>query len=1040
MKTTRLRGARTHNLRSVDLDLEPGSLVVLAGPSGAGKSSLAFGTLYAEGQRRYVESFSAYARQFLERLARPPVDSLDPVPAAIAVDRQAPVRTSRSTVGTMTEVTDYAKSLWARAATLHCPSCDRPVRPDDPETAAEAVLASALEGAKLLVTYPAPVPTPDDFVGVRETLVGLGYRRVLVGESASILDLDEVRPSDLFGEAAPKRRRGHAPARIARSASKTTKKTKKKRRPSRRRPVEPRDGGAPARAPAPPPAFEVVADRLVARASDRGRLVESVEAALRHGAGRAAVRVVDGAVHRFSTGLTCAHCERSFRRATPGLFTFNSPVGACPTCRGFGRTIGVDVDKVIPDPSLSLRDGAVRAFRGRAAMWERRELLKHAKKAGIPTDVPVASLDAAQRAWIIEGDELGYPKGWWGIRGWFRWMESRAYKMHVRVFLSRYRKYETCAACEGARLTPEALWFRLGDLRLPDLYALPVSEALAFVRGLHGSRRDPTTSLLVSEVESRLTMLVDVGLGYLTLDRASRSLSGGETQRVALTSALGASLTGAMFVLDEPTVGLHPRDVDKLEAVVRGLVHADNVALVVEHDETMIRAADRVVELGPGAGERGGTIVFDGTPSALSRANTATGRALRQRAETFQRRRTGTGVIRLEGATGNNLADVDVEIPRGALTCVTGVSGSGKSSLILETLFPAVARAFEREGRAALPHRSISGHESLSGVVRVDQSPLGRTSRGNPATYLKIWDAIRKRFTGEPLARDRGYTPGTFSFNVAGGRCEACRGEGAETVEMQFLADVTFACPECGGRRFVGEVLEVLHRGMSVADVLELTASEAKVRFEGDAKIEEGLCPLEDVGLGYIRLGQPLNTLSGGEAQRLKLAEALSNATAGSLVLLDEPTAGLHPDDVAPLLEVFTRLVERGDTVVVVEHDMRVAAQATRGVESSPEVRRRKWRDKEARRLPLSSRGSSVSRPTRPRRPSRPRGSGRRSAPITASMGSPSSAPRSTTSAGSTWRSHESNWSSSPGRAAAASPPSRSTWCTQKGSAAISRH
>ncbi len=943
MKTTRLRGARTHNLRGIDLDLAPGSLVVLAGPSGAGKSSLAFSTLYAEGQRRYVESFSTYARQFLERLARPPVDSLDPVPAAIAVDRQAPVRTSRSTVGTMTEIADYAKSLWARASTLVCPSCDREVVSDSTEGAADAVFAAADAGAKLLVTYRVPVAEVGDFVGVREALVEDGYRRVLSpADHEVIVDLDDVRPSDLFGEAFVKasgrRRSAKKPAAKTAKTAKTKKPAKKpakkRRRSARRKPeVAATKGRGPG---ASAPELEVVADRLVSRAADRPRLVEAIETAFRRGAGRATVRVIGGEVHRFSTGLHCAHCERKFRPATPGMFTFNSPVGACEACRGFGRTIAVDVDKVIPDPSLSLADGALRAWQGKAAKWERRELLKHAKRVGVPTDVPVADFTKAQREWLVDGDEVGYPKGWWGIRGWFRWMESRAYKMHVRVFLSRYRKYETCADCAGTRLKPEALAFRIAGRHLPDFYRVPVHEALSFVQEMGRRQHDPATALLVHEVEARLTTLADVGLGYLTLDRASRTLSGGETQRVALTSALGASLKGAMFVLDEPTVGLHPSDVTRLDAVVRRLSQGDNVVIVVEHDETMIRGADRVVELGPGAGEAGGVIVFDGTPQALRKADTATGRALRSRHRGGRERRSGDGTLVLEGATGNNLVGVDLRIPRGALTVITGVSGSGKSSLILETLHPAVARALGAKGGVALPHGRLRGHDKFAGVVKVDQSPLGRTSRGNPATYLKIWDVIRQRFCAEPLAKERGYTPGTFSFNVAGGRCEACRGEGAETVEMQFLADVTFTCPECAGRRFVGEVLEVEHRGLSIADVLALTVNEAAARFEGDSRVLGRLRPLEDVGLGYLRLGQPLNTLSGGEAQRLKLAEALSGAAPGSLVLLDEPTAGLHAQDIAPLLEVLDRLVTRGDTVVVVEHDMRVAARADHVVDLGP--------------------------------------------------------------------------------------------------------
>ena len=890
MQPTILRGARTHNLRGVDLDFQPGTLVAVVGPSGAGKSSLAFGTLYAEGQRRYVESFSAYARQFLERLARPPVDRLEPVPAGIAVDRQAPVRTSRSTVGTMTEIADYAKALWARAAVLSCPSCGRPVRRDDPEVAAAEVLAAA-PGARLTVTYPVPVLSAEHFLGVRESLLADGYRRVIVGDV--LRDLDDVPPSAVVMDA---QRNGRGAVPLA-----------------------------------------VLADRTVARARNRSRLVEALESAMRLGAGRADVLVEGAGAFRFSKGLACAHCGLAFRDATPGMFSFNSPIGACETCRGFGRTIGVDYERVIPDRSLTLEGGAVRAWNGKAAKWERRELGKHARLAGVPMDVPLTQLSAEQISWLVDGDEVGWPKGWWGLRGWFEWLETRAYRMHVRVFLSRYRKYEECHACGGTRLKPEALHWRIEGRNVPEMYAMPVSEALAFLEGQRERLRgDPAAAMVLAECTARMRMLVDVGLGYLTLDRTSRTLSGGEAQRVALTSALGASLTGAMFVLDEPTVGLHPSDVQRLFGVVRRLVSGDNLVIVVEHDPSVIRGADRVIELGPGAGEHGGEVVFDGTPGALRRAPTATGRALRRRLAQSRTRRSPSGWLRLHGATGHNLRGDDVSIPIGALTCVTGVSGSGKSTLVLETLFPAVARALDQTAPEALAHERLVGVDAIAGAVQVDQAPLGRTSRGNPATYMKAWDVVRKRFAREPLARARGFGPGTFSFNVPGGRCEACRGEGAETVEMQFLADVSFSCPECGGRRFVGPVLEVLHGGLSIADVLAQTVTETVERFADDAELVSRLEPLVHVGLGYLRLGQALNTLSGGEAQRIKLAEALARSTPGALVVLDEPTAGLHADDVTPLLAVLDRLVDRGDTVVVVEHDMRVAAHADHVIDLGP--------------------------------------------------------------------------------------------------------
>ncbi|MGF1467175.1 MAG: excinuclease ABC subunit UvrA [Sandaracinaceae bacterium] len=885
MRPIHLRGARTHNLRGIDLDLEPGSLVAIVGPSGAGKSSLAFATLYAEGQRRYVESFSAYARQFLERLARPPVDELDPIAASVAVDRQAPVRTSRSTVGTMTEIADYAKGLWARAAELWCPTCGRPVVRDHPEAVASELLGG-IDGERLLVT--APVPAGDDaegFLEIRQALVEDGYRRLVL--DGAVADLDEVPPSRVAGTE-----------------------------------------------------LAVLVDRLRVGAADRGRLVEALEAGMRLGRGQVDVHVPGAGAFRYSRGLHCPHCDEAYRDATPGLFSFNSPVGACETCRGFGRTIGVDWGRVFPDRSLSLRGGAIHPWRGKATAWERRYLARRAKAARVPMDRPVRELTEAQWSWLQDGEPgADFPDGWVGLSGWFAWLNTRTYKMHVRVLLSRYRSYDRCEACGGGRLKPEALGWRVAGRSIVDLFRMPVGEALAFLRDeARPVADDGATGLLRRECEQRLEALVDVGLSYLTLDRASRTLSGGEAQRVALTGAVGASLTGALFVLDEPTVGLHPVDVERLQRVVRRLADQDNTVLVVEHDESMIRSVERVLELGPAAGEGGGRRVFDGPVADLERAETPTGRALRANGvaprPAIARR---AGALRLTGARGHNLQGVDVTFPLGALSCVTGVSGSGKSSLVLETLVPAVLGARgERSEAAPLPHDGLDGAEALSGVVHVDQSPLGRTSRGNPATYLKVWDLIRKRFVREPLARERGYTPGFFSFNVPGGRCETCAGEGAETVEMQFLADVSFSCPDCQGRRFVGPILEVRHRGATVADLLEETAQAAAARFADDREIAGRLQPLLDVGLGYLRLGQPLNTLSGGEAQRLKLASTFAGTPAGALVVLDEPTAGLHRDDVDPLLRSLEGLVARGDTVIVVEHDMRVAARADHVVDLGP--------------------------------------------------------------------------------------------------------
>ncbi len=909
MRALRLRGARTNNLKGIDLDIEPGTFMVVTGPSGAGKSSLAFGTLYAEGQRRYVESFSAYARQFLERLARPPVDSLEPVPAAIGVDRRASVKTSRSTVATLTELSDYAKQLWAHAATLRCTRCGADVHAHTPQSAAEAVLSS-LPGERVVVTYPVPVADAAHFLDVRESLVRDGYHRLW--RNSEVQELDQIRPSDILGTSA-----GDAP--VAKSAK------ARKRKPE------------PAAVAAAPTFVQVVTDRARAASEDKPRLVEALEAAFERGLGEACVATPAGQTLRFSRGLRCDECGAQYRRPTPGLFSYNSPIGACDACRGFGRVIDVDWDKVFPDHRKTLADGAIKPWSGKATQWERRLLTRYCARAGVPMNIPYEQLTAAQRRGLVEGDGGGWQKGYPGLQRWFKWLESRAYKMHVRVLLSRYRKYVECTACHGTRFKPEVLAYRVADRTLPEFYGCSVNEAGEIVAQLLAAApSDPSYQQALRETLARLQTLDAVGLGYLTLDRSARTLSGGELQRVSLTSALGASLTGTLFVLDEPTVGLHPADVARLLPVVRQLAERDNIVVVVESDDAFVRAADRVVELGPAAGELGGQIVFDGTASQLQLANTATAQALREGKVATRAARKPGKTLRLCGATGNNLQGVELELPIAGLSCVTGVSGSGKSSLVLDTLVPAVAQALGDASMPALPFTSLHGIEAIKSLVFVDQSPLGRTSRGNPATYLGAWDVVRKHFAKAKLSVERGYTAGRFSFNVAGGRCEACKGEGAETVEMQFLSDVTFSCPQCGGKRFTGPVLDVLVAGKSVAGVLELSAREARTVFAGYPDICARLDPLIDVGAGYLRLGQSLNTLSGGEAQRLKLAAALADATSDALIVLDEPTAGLHAQDIVPLLHTLRTLCERGNTVVVVEHDMRLAAAADHVVDLGP--------------------------------------------------------------------------------------------------------
>ncbi len=884
MEPTRLRNARTHNLRGVDLDLTPGELVAVAGVSGAGKSSLCIDTLYAEGQRRFVESFSAYARQFLERRDRPPVGSLDPVAPAIAVDRGAPVRTSRSTVGTMTELADYLRLLWARASTIVCEGCGREVRRGTVNLAADAVL-SRVEGggSRVVVTYRVATDDPERYLGVRERLLEEGYRRVLIENSAR--DLDEVAPSE-----AVKR------------------------------------GG-----------LDVVIDRLVAREAERTRVAEALGTAMARGR-RADVHFVDqgGAPMRFSRGLDCAYCDRSYPDASPALFSYQSPLGACEACRGFGRNIDIDWEKVVPDPSLSIDEGAIKPWNSKATQWERKKLLEFCKKQKIPTNAPWKTLKETDRTTLLEGT-----KGFDGVRPWFSWLETKAYAMHVRVFLSRFRKYVTCTTCHGSRMRPEVDRYRVCGLSITEASAMPVAELRARLAELPPT--DEPTDRVAAEIRARLGYLDDVGVGYLTLDRASRTLSGGEVQRVALTAALGTSLTGTLMVLDEPTAGLHPRDAAKLIEVARGIAALGNVTLVIEHDLGLIASADRVVELGPDAGEHGGTVVYDGAPSGLSSAKTPTGEAMRERGPARTQRRPPKGWLTLRGARGHNLKGVDARFALGVLTCVTGVSGSGKSSLVGETLYPALTRALAARALAVqaeepLPHDGLDGADAVRAVMHVDQGPLGRTTRGNPATYLGVYDRIRARFAQSPESKARGYSTRTFSFNVEGGRCPSCEGAGYETVEMQFLADVSFLCPDCKGRRFRDEVLEVRVKGASIADVLDMSADAIVEHFRDDHALVSAVEPMRSVGLGYLRMGQSLSTLSGGEAQRLKLAAALGEAGKGSVVILDEPTTGLHRRDVARVFDTLDALVERGATVIVVEHDPYVAARADRVIDLGPEA------------------------------------------------------------------------------------------------------
>ena len=933
-----IQGARQNNLKNLTLEIPLNQLVVVTGVSGSGKSSLVFDTLYAEGQRRYVETFSPYARQFLDRMDKPQVDRIEGIPPAIAIDQTNPVRTSRSTVGTMTELNDHVKLLFARAAELYCRGCGGKVVRDAPEAiyAALTERAQAAGDPRLVIAFPVAVPKNFTEAEVKQLLESQGYSRI-----------------------------------HARRADGT---------------------------------LEVVQDRLRMAAAEKTRVIEALEAALKIGQGKVNVYVagdegepVPHPAWRYSSDLHCADCDIHYADPTPSLFSFNSPIGACDACRGFGRVIGIDFGLIVPDEGKTLREGAVRPWQTASFKECQDELIKYAGKRGIPLDTPFRKLSAAERKWVLEGEpewenwKKSWPGTWYGVRKFFDWLETKSYRMHIRVLLSKYRAYTPCPTCEGARLKHDALLWRLGTkqdadqvfgaykrfrplnvrwgedklatlpgLTVHDLMLLPIARCRSFFDTLHlPAPLDEATDLLLTEIRSRLSYLCQVGLAYLTLDRQSRTLSGGEVQRINLTTALGTSLVNTLFVLDEPSIGLHPRDMGRVIAVMHRLRDAGNSLVVVEHDPQIMFAADRLLDMGPGPGERGGEVVSFGTPAELKASRSLTAEYL------SGRRRADGGIaptpvrpdgprIELLGATEHNLKNVDVAIPLGHLVCITGVSGSGKSTLMQDVLHAALLKAKGKPTETPGAHRALAGAELIEDVVMVDQSPIGRTTRSNPASYVGAFDAIRKLFALEPLALERGYTAGTFSFNSGNGRCPTCSGNGFEHVEMQFLSDVYLRCPDCNGRRFRDEVLEVTLAGknggnaLSLADVLELTVAEALAFFADNAQVQAVLAPLADVGLEYLKLGQPVPTLSGGEAQRLKLAGHLVEATKGApaaggllrkgkLFLFDEPTTGLHFDDIAKLLGALRKLIATGHSVAVIEHNLDVIRASDWIIDLGPE-------------------------------------------------------------------------------------------------------
>lgn len=952
----RIRGARQHNLKGLDLDIRTGELTVVTGPSGSGKSSLVFDTLFAEGQRRYVETFSAYARQFLDRMDKPAVDRVEGVPPAIAIDQTNPVRSSRSTVGTMTELNDHLKLLFARGAELFDRETALPVRHDSPETIFAELQrrAAAQNDPRLVLTFPVELPANTTAEEVEQWLSASGYTRV--------------------------------------QAERTVQREVKEEAPAKGKKAKPAIEAV--------KLLDVVADRFRLAGADTARVMEAIEVGLKRGGGRLTVYALkdegEPEIWKFSTGLHCPESDIRYTEPTPSMFSFNSPVGACDSCRGFGRVIGVDYGLVIPNDKLTLRNGAIKVFQTPAWKECQDDLMRHAEAAGIPRDTPWAKLTPEQQAWVKNGSPQWNGKWnqqWYGVGRFFEYLESKAYKMHIRVLLSKYRSYTECPVCRGARLKTDSLLWRVGtkaqaDAVLPpaqrylpagvrwsraqlealpglclhDLMLMPLTSLRRFFDSIAPAQagsagEQQALKLLLDEINTRIRYLCEVGIGYLTLDRQSRTLSGGEVQRINLTTALGTSLVNTLFVLDEPSIGLHPRDMARIVDAMKRLRDAGNTLVVVEHDPAVMLAADRLIDMGPGPGERGGQIVFDGTPEQIRAADTLTGAYLGARKTIgmgFKRAVTdSTPRLILEGATEHNLQNVSVEFPLQRLVVVTGVSGSGKSTLIQDVLAPALMRHFGQSTESPGAHDRLLGAEQLADVVFVDQSPIGKTARSNPVSYVGAWDAIRALFADAPLARQRSYTPAKFSFNSGDGRCPTCGGSGFEHVEMQFLSDVYLRCPDCDGKRYRPEILEVkIERGgrmLSVADVLELTVNEAAHLFSHDREVIRALQPIVDVGLEYVKLGQPVPTLSGGEAQRLKLAgflaEAAKAASAsrqpvsrkGTLFLFDEPTTGLHFDDIAKLMRSLRKLIDAGHSLVVIEHNLDVIRAADWLIDLGPE-------------------------------------------------------------------------------------------------------
>jgi excinuclease ABC subunit A len=926
-----IRGARTHNLKNISCEIPHGKLTVISGVSGSGKSSLAFDTIYAEGQRRYVESLSAYARQFLERIEKPDVELIDGLAPAIAIKQKNSTRNPRSTVATATEVYDYLRLLYARCGTVHCVHCDGLVKRDSIDEIAAAVLALG-EGTRLNALFPVrhvePAPVPEAKPARRL----MKSAAKAASKPAAESPLTEALKARLVELRAAGFNRLYQQGNICEFSTPES--------------LLDLDFTLP---------VFVLLDRIVVSDGNRARIVDAVEIAFRE-AGEVTFEelprdeTADRPRHRFSAAYECKSCHCPGREPEPRLFSFNNPYGACPRCQGFGNTMDFDLNLIIQDKGLSLADGAIDPWnRPKYRPWFT-EFRKHAAELGVRLDVPWRELPEAQREIVLRG------KGTFvGVYGFFTQMERKKYKLHVRVMLSKYRGYAECPDCRGQRLRAEARSVRINGLSICQSTALTIAQAKAFFHALTLSpMHEEIAGPILHEVRQRLSFLDAVGLEYLSLDRLASSLSGGEAQRIQLATSLGSQLVGALYVLDEPSIGLHSRDTARLIHILKDLRDLGNTIIVVEHDADILRAADHLLDLGPGAGELGGHLLAEGLLAEIeANPNSLTGRYLSGQLSIpipTRRRLPGKERLVLRGATANNLHNLNVEIPLGMLVAITGVSGSGKSTLVHQVLYRAVARALGQSEGAdpSSVYKSLTGVERINDVVLVDQTPIGRTPRSNPITYIKGFDMVRELFSQQPEAKRLSLTPGHFSFNVPGGRCNTCEGDGTVTVEMQFLADVELPCEECNGTRYQAKILNVDYKGKNIHDVLQMTVKEALRFFAGQARLLEKLAVLDEIGLGYLRLGQSATTLSGGEAQRVKLAAHLSQVRAANAVakpsqasrvlyILDEPTTGLHFDDVSKLLTAFRKLIDGGGSLIVIEHNLDVIKSADWVIDLGPE-------------------------------------------------------------------------------------------------------